>query len=115
VIEKRYRMGRLVRARRLRRATLENARNLVLERIDGMLATMDRFSAMVVALRADGQTPAATETDGTRAARCSAAADQHGAEPDMFGRASTWESQAFDEASVGGQALPTGSDTTTHS
>jgi hypothetical protein len=112
---RRYRLGRLVRARRLRRASLENARNLVLERIGGMLAAMDRFSAMVEALRADGQMPAATETDGTRAAGCSAAADQHGAEPETRDSASTWESQAFDEASVGGRTLLSGSDTTTHS
>jgi hypothetical protein len=107
---RRYRLGRLVRARRLRRATLESARNLVLERIGGMLAAMDRFSAMVEALRADCQLPAATEKDGTRAAGCSAAAGQYGAEPETHSTASTGGILAIDEACVGGQLLPTGSD-----
>ena len=52
MIARRYREGRLVRSRRLRRATLENARNLALLKVDAMLETLDRFTLMLAVLRA---------------------------------------------------------------
>lgn len=78
-----------------------------------MLAHMDRFSLMLDALRA-GHQAATPEMAGTRVAGCSAAAGDDGAEPETRERASTCGMQAFDEAGVGGQTLPSGSDTTTH-
>jgi hypothetical protein len=60
---RRYRLGRLVRARRLRRATLQNERNLVLLRIAGIVQSVDRFSQMLEALQS-GQRDAAIESGG---------------------------------------------------
>lgn len=91
---RRYRDGRLVSARRLRRATLESARNLVLQRIGGMLVHVDRFGLMLEALRADGQQAAATDATETQAAGCCAADIEPGAEPDTQDSAQHWGSQA---------------------
>lgn len=51
MIVRRYRDGRLVRARRLHRSTLRNDRNLVGLRIAGMLLSIDRFGLMLRTLR----------------------------------------------------------------
>ena len=47
---RRYRDGRLVRARRVRRASLQSVRNLVVLRHGGNLCALDRFNVMIFEL-----------------------------------------------------------------
>lgn len=79
---RRYRDGRLVRARRLRRASLQNARNLVLQRVEGMLQAVDRFSLMLDALASQRRQAAADGSPGVTAVGCSGGPGVDGAEPD---------------------------------
>jgi hypothetical protein len=88
---RRYRLGRLVRARRLRRATLQSERDLVLARIAGILQTVDRFSQMLAALQS-GQRAAAIEPGGKPAEGFSAGATGHEVETETHaGAASRWD------------------------
>ena len=64
MIARRYREGRLVRSRRLRRATLQNDRNLALLKLGAMLKTLDRFSLMLDALRAIAEPATASPHKG---------------------------------------------------
>lgn len=59
--QRRYREGRLVRARRLRRATLESERNLVLQRVGVIICSVTRFELMLAALRTWHQPAAKVE------------------------------------------------------
>lgn len=104
---RRYREGRLVRERRWRKATLQNVRNLVLPRVVGMLATVDRFAAMLEVLRAQGHQAAATGSTGTRAAGCCAATGEAGAEPDTRDRAQPWGIQVEVQAEKAGNPSTT--------
>lgn len=79
---RRYREGRLVLARRWRQATLESARNLVLLKLGGMLADMDRFTLMLDALRAWAPVEATELASKAKPARCSAAIAGKAVDPD---------------------------------
>ncbi|MBN8491160.1 MAG: hypothetical protein J0M00_07015 [Burkholderiales bacterium] len=80
---RRYREGRLVRMRQLRRATLESERDLVLQRLDGIFRSLDRFSLMLAALRIVGTQAAAAAAMRGPGEGFSAARDAAEAEPEM--------------------------------
>ena len=76
---RRYRDGRLVRSRRLRRATLQNDLNLVLQRIERIVCEL-RFALMVSHLA--GHRAAAIEPVYALPAGCRSNTTSHEAEPD---------------------------------
>lgn len=76
---RRYRGGRLVRSRRLRRATLQNDLNLVLQRIERIVCEL-RFALMVSHLA--GHRAAAIEPVDALPAGCRSDTTSHEAEPD---------------------------------
>lgn len=82
MMTRRYRDGRLVRSRRLRRASLQNARNLVLQRVTGMVEAVDRFALMLGALSAKERTTAVDEWPSVSIAGCSTGAGSDDTEPD---------------------------------
>lgn len=91
MILRRYRSAKLVRQRRLRRATLENDRNLVLTRLGRMIESVDRFELMLAQLRdaaasggAQGRSGAAGGMPGPRPAHAIA-------EPDARAGAAQWD------------------------
>lgn len=79
---RRYRDGRLVRARRLRRAALQNARNLVLQRVTGMVEAVDRFSLMLDTLNDSRSSAAVIESAGGHVGGASKPSGADDTEPD---------------------------------
>ena len=62
MMTRRYREGQLVRARRLRRATLQSVRDSLNRSFVGMLAAMDKFALMLDYLRDVGSREALNES-----------------------------------------------------
>ncbi|WP_162520663.1 hypothetical protein [Pseudaquabacterium pictum] len=103
---RRFRDGRLVRARRLRRASLQNERNLALQRVEGMLQAVDRFSLMLDALASQTRRAAAEEPAGDRAAGCSKDGCQATAEPDGLCDGVCWGDPGTDSSDPGRTTAP---------
>ena len=95
---RRYRDGRLVRARRLRRASMQNELNLVLQRIERIVCEL-RFALMVSHLA--GHRAAAIEPMDALPAGCRSDTTSHEAEPDKLDAADLRDAVVMAERSGG--------------
>jgi len=95
---RRYRDGRLIRSRQWRRATLQSERDLVLRRLGGMLAAIDRFELMLRALRIAGsQVFAESVTSAAPAVGYSATEPVTDTDPDRREAWHLWDAAGQDE------------------